>query len=231
MFHKRLKAALGLGLGAAAFLVVFSRTVRACEGPQLLKEATSDEVRRYLRQQHKAVLTLLGYSDAEYEDKAALLRHVTTILTGVDPKSTIINIGATSTGIGAVYELAKTMGFTTSGIISTLARESGAKISPCADLVFFVKDTSWGGFVKHTNRLSPTSATIVDVSDSLIAIGGGDVARDEFRGAERAGKTVTFIPADMNHAIARERARRQGRPAPTDFRGALGTAVGSGPRT
>ena len=157
------------------------------------------------------MLTLLGYSDADYEDKAALLRHVTAILTGLDPKSTIINIGATSTGIGAVYELAKTKGFTTSGIISTLARESGAKNLPCADLVFFVKDTSWGGFVKHTNRLSPTSATIVDVSDSLIAIGGGDVARDEFRGAERAGKTVTFIPADMNHAIARERARRQGR--------------------
>ena len=37
MFHKRLKAALGLGLGAAAFLVVFSRTVRACEGPQALE--------------------------------------------------------------------------------------------------------------------------------------------------------------------------------------------------
>ena len=41
---------------------------------------------------------------------------------------------------------------------------------------------------------------MVEVSDRLVAIGGGDVARDEFIAAKRAGKDVTFIAADMDHA-------------------------------
>jgi shikimate kinase len=75
-------------------------------------------------------------------------------------------------------------------------------------------------FIKaQSARLSPTSAAIVAKSDSFVAIGGGDVARDEMLAARRAGKPVIFIPADMNHRIAREKARQDGLPEPTDFRG------------
>ena len=84
-----------------------------------------------------------------------------------------MNIGATTRRIGVVYELAKQKGFTTSGIVSTQAREAKATISPCVDIVFFVKDASWGGFVEGTENLSPTSAAMVEVSDRLVAIGGG----------------------------------------------------------
>jgi hypothetical protein len=38
--------------------------------------------------------------------------------------------------------------------------------------------------------------------------------------ARNAGKPVTFIPADMNHRIAREKALKKGEPEPIDFRGA-----------
>ena len=62
--------------------------------------------------------------------------------------------------------------------------------------MFFVKDASWGGFIEGTERLSPTSTAMVEVSDRLVAIGGGDVARDELIAAKRAGKDVRFIPAD-----------------------------------
>ena len=129
-----------------------------------------------------------------------------------------------------MYELAKQRGFTTSGIVSTQARESNATLSPCVDHVFFVQDPSWGGFVEGSERLSPTSAALVDVSDHLVAIGGGEVARDELVAATRAGKNTQFIPADMNHRIALEKAAKKGQAPPTDFRGAADAAVGDGAR-
>jgi hypothetical protein len=81
--------------------------------------------------------------------------------------------------------------------------------------------------VPGTDHLSPTSAAIVESGTSFVAIGGGDVARDEMLAARRAGKPVTFIPADMNHKIAREKAQQRGQAEPTDFRGsAYGALAG-----
>jgi hypothetical protein len=51
-------------------------------------------------------------------------------------------------------------------------------------------------------------------SASIVGIGGGDVARDEMLAARNAGKSVLFIPADMDHQRAREKARKQGSPEP-----------------
>jgi len=65
----------------------------------------------------------------------------------------------------------------------------------------------------------------VAVSDQVIALGGGEVARDEFQAARRLGKKTEFFPFDMNHSIAIERAAKKGQPRPTDFRGALGAAI------
>jgi transaldolase len=58
------------------------------------------------------------------------------ILDEFDPSKTIVNIGATPEGIGAVYELAKRRGFTTTGIVSTQAKKYDAELSPCVDYVF-----------------------------------------------------------------------------------------------
>jgi hypothetical protein len=217
--------------GSFFLLILFtSRTsAMACDPPKVMKEATPDEIRAYFKAQNKTVLTLLGYSGAEYEDKAALIKHTTAILTQADPKMTIINIGATLDGIGVVYELAKKMGFTTSGIVSTQARDSKATLSPCVDTIFFVKDATWGGFIEGSQQLSPTSAAMVGASDRLVAIGGGEVARDELTAAKREDKSVTFIAADMNHKIARDKASKKGQPAPTDFRGAADAVFGKAP--
>jgi len=218
-----------LRVGVCTGLLLFgSRALWACEGPKVSREATPPEIGAFFKEQRKTVLTLLGYSGAGYEDQAALLRHAAELLGTSDPARTIVNIGATPDGIGAVYELAKKKGFTTSGIVSTEARESKATISPCADVVFFVRDPSWGGFVEGTERLSPTSAAMVDVSGRLVAIGGGDVARDELLAARRAGKPVQFIPADMNHAVALARAAKRKEAPPADFRGAADAAFGRG---
>jgi hypothetical protein len=121
-----------------------------------------------------------------------------------------------------VYETAKRKGFLTAGIVSTQAKENDVKLSPCVDIVFYVRDATWGGFAPGTEQLSPTSTAMVENSDVIVAIGGGEVSRDELIAAKRLGKKVQFIPADMNHGIARERARKRGQPVPTDFRGAAG---------
>ena len=82
-----------------------------------------------------------------------------------------------------------------------------------------MKDATWGGFTEGSDRLSPTSTAMVENSDILIGIGGGSVARDELTAAKRLGKEVRFIPADMNHQKAREKAKKKGLLAPTSFGG------------
>jgi hypothetical protein len=191
-----------------------------CDGPTKAGEATAREIRAFFANREMKVLTFLGYSGAGYEDPSAMLAEANRILAENNPRSTIVNIGATAEGIGAVYEAAKGKGFLTTGIVSTQAKDAHVALSPCVDFVFYVKDATWGGFAPGTEELSPTSAAMVESSDVLVAIGGGEVARDELTAAKRAGKKVTFIPADMNHALAVEKARKKGQPEPTDFRGA-----------
>ena len=174
----------------------------------IVKEATPEEIQAYFKEKQMTVLTFLGYSGAEYENKAGMLAQAAKILAQFDPKSTIVNLGATPQGIGAVYDLAKRQGFLTSGIVSTQAKESKAALSPHVDIVFYVKDDTWGGFLPGTRRLSPTSRAMVENSDVIVAIGGGEVARDELLAARQLGKRLTFIPADLNHRLAREKAGR-----------------------
>ncbi len=173
----------------------------------------------------RQVLTFAGYSGAGYEDEAAMLRLAGSILDAHDPARVLVNIGATAEGIGAVYALARQRGFGTLGIVSSQARDAQVPLSPCVDRVFFVADASWGGLDAATGQLSPTSQTMVAVSDMLVGIGGGDVARDELLAARRLGKPVQFHPADMHHATALDKARRQGHTPPTDFRGSAHPAL------
>jgi len=211
-----LAAALVIGAGGPP-----AEAMAPCAPPLVNKEATPAQIGAYLKAQRKHVVTFLGYSGAGYEDPATMLEAAAGVLNRHDPQKTIVNIGATPEGIGAVYQLAKDRGFATSGIVSTQWRDSGSALSPCVDSVFLVKDDTWGGLVKGTQKLSPTSTAMVGVSDELVAIGGGEVSRDEAMAGERAGKPVQFIPADQNHAAAIERAKKRGEPVPTDFSGAL----------
>ena len=114
------------------------------------------------------------------------------------------------------------------GIVSTLARDEGVTLSKCVDHVFYVKDSTWGGLAPDGHHLSPTSAAIVESSSLFIGIGGGKVARDEMLAARQAGKPVTFIPAEMNHKIAREKAQKRGEPEPINFRGEAHGALANG---
>jgi hypothetical protein len=195
-----------------------------CDPPMTTRVASPEKIRAFFESKKMRVITFLGYSGAGYENKAAMLDQATRVLRPFDPKKTIVNIGATAEGIGAVYELAKRKGFFTVGIVSTQAKKGKIALSPCVDVVFYVEDATWGGFIPGTGNLSPTSKAMVENSDMIVAIGGGEVSRDELIAARRLGKDVQFIPADMNHQMARAKARKKDEPAPTDFRGAAASA-------
>jgi hypothetical protein len=165
------------------------------------------------------ILTFVGYSRAGYEDCDALDVHIKTVLSFHDPNRYLVNCGATEEGIGAVYALAKAAGFETMGIVSSLAAVKGSKLSPYVGTVYFVPDETWGGYLPN-GELSPTSAVIVDTSDVIVGIGGGEIARDELQAALAADKLVHYIKADLNHDLAIEKAKSKGQPVPTDFSGA-----------
>ena len=189
------------------------------------QEKTPEEIRAFFAGKKMKVLTFFGYSGAGYEDPASMRATASAVLDEFDPKTTIVNIGATEEGIGAVYEIAKRKGFTTTGIVSTQARDQNVPLSPHVETIFFVKDDTWGGYLPDGTELSPTSRAMVENSDVLVAIGGGDVVRDELTAARRLGKPVRFVPADMSHAAAREKAAKKGHPAPTEFDGSAAKAL------
>jgi hypothetical protein len=184
------------------------------------KVATLDEIAAFFKSKQKMVVTFVGYSAVGYEDKTSMLKEAERVLEEFDPAKTIVNIGATPDGIGAVYEVAKHKGFLTTGILSIQAKKDNVTVSPYVDHTFYVEDQAWGGFLAGTQELSPTSKAMVKNSDVVIGIGGGEVARDELIGAKLLGKQIRFIRADMDHQKARERARQKKLPEPTDFRGA-----------
>ncbi|MBK8501020.1 MAG: hypothetical protein IPL46_01800 [Saprospiraceae bacterium] len=170
---------------------------------------------------NKKILTFMGFSGSGYEREDFIVDTVTRLLEMYDPQQYIINAGATTDGIGLVYGLAKKLGFTTTGVVSTQANEYQAEISSDADQVYLIKDETWGGLIEGTDQLSPTSRVMVEVSDIIYALGGGGVTRDEYIKAQEAGKEVHFIPAEMNHAKAIEKAKKKNQEIPADFRGEL----------
>lgn len=222
----------GLRMAIASVAMAWVSAVPAhAESPCLPRPAIHDaqrpaDVRAHFKATKSKVVTFFGYSGAGYEQEAAMLGQARATLRTFDPASTIVNIGATAEGIGAVYQVAKELGFKTTGIVSSKAKDEKAVLAPCVDVVFFVTDTSWGGFADAAKKeLSPTSQAMVENSDVLVAIGGGEVSRDELSAALSRGKTVGrdvfFFPADMNHARALERAAKRGQPPPQDFGGAV----------
>ena len=182
---------------------------------------TAEEVIAFFLRQRKTVLTFYGYSGMGYEDEKGMLETARKVLSRYSPDTTLVNIGVTSSGIGAVYPLAKSMGFTTTGIVTSLALEhpSGvAGISEAVDHICFVADQQWGGNLPHSDQLSPTSRAMVECSDILVGIGGGGISEVEMLAGKAQGKPVYYYPADMNHAAAIRYAKKMGLPPPESFR-------------
>ena len=181
---------------------------------------TPEEVVAFFKGLGKTVLTFCGYSGMRYEDEKGMLQIAHKVLSEYSPETTLINIGVTSVGIGAVYPLAKSMRFTTAGIVTNLALLKPDGISESVDHMCFVIDTQWGGKLHGSEELSPTSKAMVACSDVLVGIGSrGGIGGDELRAGKELGKPVQFFPAEMNHEVAIRYAKSRGLPPPESFWG------------
>ena len=181
---------------------------------------TPEEAVSFMRKQRKIILTFFGYS-VSYHDKEEMLKIVSGVLAQYSPEKTLVNIGATTGGLGAAYPLIKSSGFVTTGIVSTEALDYPDSISEAVDHVCFIKDKQWGGKLPGSEQLSPTSKAMVECSDILVAIGGNDVSRDELLEGRKQGKPIQYFPAEMDHDAAIRRAKHLGLPPPESFMGSV----------
>ena len=182
---------------------------------------TPQEAVAFIRTRRKVVLTFFGYSGMGYEDKEGMLKMARDVLSQYRPEKTLVVSGATEVGIGAVYQLAKSMRFETAGIVTSRAADKPQDFSAFVDHICFIKDTQYGGKQPDSNELSPTSRAMVDCSDILVAIGGNDISREELVEGKKQGKPIQYFPADMNHENALRQAIKKGLPTPDSFRGTV----------
>ena len=180
---------------------------------------TPEEAVLFVRGLGKIMLTFYGFSGLGYEDEQEMLRIAREVLSKYPPQTTLVNLGATKVGAGAIYPLAKSMGYTTTGIVSTQALEYLEEISEAVDHICFIEDSRWGGKLPDSDELSPTSKAMVECSDILVGIGGGAISLDEMLAGHKQGKEILYFPADMNHELANRHAQRRGLPPPTSFKG------------
>lgn len=165
------------------------------------KPKNADEVIEELRTSGKKIHSIFGYSDLGYEDEEVVMDKVRSDLSQLDPSTTAIAIGATRGGIGKAYEIAKSLGFTTVGIVSSKSLAHGGHYSDYVDEINIVRDTEWGGYLPGTNIMAPTTQVFVQASDSIAAYGGGMNTAVAIKEAMDLGKSVTFTPAEMNHTL------------------------------
>src|SRR5262245_24619938 len=94
-----LLAAMSLSLVACA-----SPDTRAvCSKPKQTLERGPADVETFFASRSWRVVTFLGYSGAEYEDPNGMLKQAGAVLDKFEPGKTVVNIGATEQGIGALY--------------------------------------------------------------------------------------------------------------------------------
>ena len=186
---------------------------------------TPEQAVSFMRRQGKIILTFFGYS-VDYNDKEEMLRIVRETLSQYSPEKTLINIGATARGLGEAYPLIKSLGFVTTGIVSSEALAYPEGISDAVDHICFIKDEQWGGKLPNSDELSPTSKAMVACSDILVAIGGNDISRDELLEGKAQGKPVQYFPAEMDHDAAVRRAKYLGVPMPESFMGSVHDVFG-----
>jgi hypothetical protein len=186
---------------------------------------TPEDAISFFNNQGKIILTFFGYM-AGYENEDEMLRIVRNVLSEYSPETTLVNDGVTKWGLGQMYPLAKSLGYTTTGIVSKLILENPSDISESVDHICFMDDTQWGGNLPNSDELSPTSKAMVDCSDILVAIGGNDICRDELLAGSKQGKPIHYYPADVKHEWAIRRAKKMGLPPPESYLGSVHEVFG-----
>ena len=167
-----------------------------------------EQVASELRSVDRQIVTFGGFGELGYEDEEEMLRLCAAELAWLNPRTTVINTGTLITegfqvGIAAVYQLAKSLGFTTVGVHPSIAlcHSKAHSLAPGVDHAFFVSDTTWGG-LRNDGHASNTLKVLLEVTDRFIAVGGGLHTAQELRTFLTTDKAVHFYPAQMHRQTA-----------------------------
>ena len=173
--------------------------------PNLWPTVAPEVIRSFFARRARYVIYFAGYGELGYQDDDCVGRIVRHILKDIPVSSALVHCGTLLRingldGIADVYVIAKELGFETTGIHPSIAKEFADthRVSPYCDHVFFVPDDTWGGFIHDTQALSPTLRLHLAVSDEIVIIGGGKHAADEMTAFARAAKVIRYFPAEMN---------------------------------
>lgn len=193
--------------------------------PRLWKVESASSICRSLASLSRHVIYFAGYGELGYEQEGSVRSVALQVLSQWSTDKVLVHSGTLMRlgghdGIAEVYRVARELGIETSGIHPSISMDFADThhVSPDCDHVFFVEDTTWGGFLDGSGELSPTLDLHLKVSDELVMIGGGKHAADELRAFLDFQKPVRYFPADMNHATTRQWAEQEGL-AITDLRG------------
>jgi hypothetical protein len=186
----------------------------------------TNEICRFFELNKKHVLTFAGFGELGYEDISHVENIIRNEICRWKPNEILVNSGTLlrvggQEGIAIVYRLAKESGIETCGIHPSISLKwaDTHPVSPFADHVFFVEDSTWGGYLDDHFEPSPTLKVLLKVTDELIVIGGGKHAADEISAFLQNGKLVKYFPAQMNHLVTKEWCKKSGVDIP-DLNGA-----------
>jgi len=187
--------------------------------------STREEIVREVRRENKYVLYLAGYAELGYEQRERADKLISDLLRDFSPAEALV-LGGTllrtggQEGIACAYRIARAHGFETAGLHSSIAMKfhDTHRVSPLCQNSFFVRDQRWGGLTDD-GRYSPTLALLLELSDEMVAIGGGWHTADELTAFACERKKIRYFPAEMNHRAADEWCEREGIPT-LDYRGA-----------
>lgn len=178
----------------------------------LTKDEAFRHVRRWIRDEDCYPLTFMGFSGdyAEPGEVEEVIRATLREKREIWGEDLIVCCGATTPGIGMVYDIAVEEGYQTMGIVSSKATEAGATtFHPACRFTFIIEDDKWGG------RDSLTSEIMALTAEEVIKIGGGPISEYEAGRARDLGLPVFEFPASaagMDEKRTREEGFRMDRP-------------------
>jgi len=174
-----------------------SQKSSGCQSSAPLKE--QEKIKNYLdkRIADKYVMVFSGYSGLGYADKAALKKQISEILqtkiSQYGAENIVVVAGATSEGIGMVYQLAKAHGIGTLGIVSIMAQHH-AEISSACDEIVYVPDPA-GSWKVLDDKGHSWMTYAASKNGIFLAFGGGEVTLSELHEANQKRIPCFIFPA------------------------------------
>ncbi len=164
----------------------------------------------------KHLICFAGYGELGYEEPGCVRTVCMEVLDPLDRNAVVVHCGTLLregglNGIADVYQIARGMGFTTTGLFPSIALNfhETHRVAPDCEYPFFIEDTGWGGF-REDRTLSPTLTLHLYIAAELVVVGGGKYAAEELQAFDQAGKRVRYFPARMNASATRRWAQNGG---------------------